>query len=1094
MLISIHLTGQIKNKKNHFPEKNFFQIQKEFYKKWEHYHVVNGYYFKNGKKIRANGWKQFKRWEWYWENRVDPQTGAFPDTSQMVSNTHKISKSYSITATNGNWTSLGPSSSSGGYEGIGRINCIAFHPSDNNTYWVGSPSGGLWVSNDNGNTWTTLTDNNEVLGVSTIAVSPDYSTSHIIYIGTGDRDGGALWNLSGGQHNDNNGVGVLKSTDGGTTWNPTGLTYNEFEYVTVNRILINPDRYNTVLAATSYGIYISYDGGDNWNNSNWDNMIDMEYNPNDTSVIYTATKNSWGSPVIYKTTDGGASWNIIKTFGSSDSRVEIAVTPNDPNYLYAVVCKSDNSLSGVYRSTNQGVNINLVYDGTLSNHNLLGWKTDGSDAGGQGKYDLALAVSPSDKNTLFLGGINTHKSIDGGTSWTAVSCWTTSTTYNKNGAPEVHADHHTLHFRSSDNALFDGNDGGIYLTSNGGTSWTDKTNGIIISQMYRLGLSNMNVSEIITGLQDNGTKTYTSGNWNDVKGGDGMECIIDYTNDNIQYASAPNGDIARTTDNWNSVTNITQNMGSPINGLTETGSWVTPYVLDPTNHQTIYLGLENVWKSNNSGDSWTKISSINSTSKLRSIAVYASNSQVIYTASQDAIWKTLDGGTSWGNVTGNLPVDAAHITYIAIKHNDSATVWVSMGEYDNNGIYYTANGGSSWSNISTGLPPVPVMCIVENKQNTSQTELYAATDAGIYSKVGAANWFSFSSGLPNVVVSELEIYYDTQASNSKLRAATYGRGLWESSLFSPPTSVPDADFSANDTTPDINTTVSFTDKSTNVPTSWIWNFVPNTVSYINGTSSTSENPEVQFNGIGSYTAILTAINNVGNNTETKTDYIVAGYCTANGWAGSSSYIKSVVLLDIQNENTGSDGYANYSNLSTDLKFGNTYFLTITNGGSNQDDDLGAWIDWNEDGNFSGANEQIVCSINNYGQGTFSFQVPSGTSYGSKRMRIRIKTSGSNCGSYCGDAYEGEVEDYTVNVTRKTNTWLGTKDNDWFNTANWTLGAVPTFDNNVVIPSAPSGNVFPEIQAGNTAQCNKLTLQTGAQITINGTLNVTVSGN
>ena len=1075
-------------------QQNFYQIQKAFYDSWKPYHVVNGYYYRNGKKIKARGWKQFKRWEWYWENRVDPQTGAFPGIDEgKVFEKRKISSSVSRSST-GNWTSLGPSTSPGGYEGIGRINCVAFHPSDNNTWWIGSPSGGLWVTADNGATWNVLTDNNEVLGISDIAVSPDYSTSHTLYIATGDRDGGSLWSLSGGQHNDNNSVGVLKSTDGGTTWSETGLTFNPFEYVTVNRLLINPQNYNTVIAAYSNGIALSHDGGDSWSYPLWGEFVDMEYKPGDTTVIYAATKDYWGTPIIYKSSDGGANWTSIKTFAASDYRVELAVTAANSQYLYAVVAKTDRSLEGVYRSTDGGATFTEVYDGTASNHNLLGWKTDGSDAGGQGGYDLAIAVSPTDANDLYVGGINVHRSTDGGTSWTAVTCWTTSSTYNKNNAPEVHADHHVLNIRSGDGTLFDGNDGGIYITTDNGTSWTDKTNGIVVSQMYRLGINRNLSSEILTGLQDNGTKLLNAAAWSDVKGGDGMECIIDYNDHNIQYAATPNGDIARTTDHWTASVRITQDYtGSPINGLTETGSWVTPYVIDPANHETLYLGLENVWKSTDKGDSWTKISTMNCSGKLRSLAVAHSDNQVIIAAGQDSVWKTTDGGSTWSNITGSLPTNSCHITYVAVKYTDESTIWVSLGEYSAYGVFESTDGGATWHDISTGLPAVPVMCVVQNRQNTTGNELYAATDLGVYARIGNSNWFSYNNSLPNVVVTELEIYYDDgNPSNSRLRAATYGRGLWESDLWSASGNPPATDFVANDTTPNIGATVSFTDKSTEVPTSWLWSFSPNDVTYVDGTSNISENPKVQFGGIGKHTVVLTATNNAGSNTKTKTNYIDVGYCDANGWENSTSYIKSVTLLDINNTGTGSDGYKDYTSLSTDLHLGYTYFITVENGNSaSQNDDLGVWVDWNEDGDFNDAGENIVCSINNYADGTFSFQVPSGTAFGTKRMRLRIKTNGSDCGSPCGDAYEGEVEDYTVNVTRETLHWTGNNSDDWNDTGNWDLGVLPSNNYDVVIPSSPGGGIFPQVKEKDTAVCHKLKLENGASITVNGTLKVAV---
>ena len=230
------------------------------------------------------------------------------------------------------------------------------------------------------------------------------------------------------------------------------------------------------------------------------------------------------------------------------------------------------------------------------------------------------------------------------------------------------------------------------------------------------------------------------------------------------------------------------------------------------------------------------------------------------------------GAGNWTNITGTLPAGSSQITYISVKDTDPNTVWVSFGGYNTHGVYQTTNGGGSWTNISTGLPSLPTMCVIQNKQNSVQDELYAATDVGVYVKVGGANWVPFSTGLPNVVVTELEIYYDANPASSLLRAATFGRGLWESDLYTG-ISAPVADFSADNQTPTIGQTVTFTDLSTNTPTSWAWVFTPDTVTYVGGTNASSQNPQVQFNAAGSYDVSLTATNAGGSDIETKASYI-----------------------------------------------------------------------------------------------------------------------------------------------------------------------------------------------------------------------------
>ena len=243
---------------------NFFDVQKAFNDYWEPLNVEDGYYKSAGIKVKAGGWKQFKRWEWLMETRINPKTGAFPTTIgyQEFQKTYWSFKAASAT---GDWSSLGPTTSGGGYAGLGRFNCIAFREGDNNTYYAGAASSGLWKTTDNGSTWNVLTDENAVLGVSDAIVIPGATTdSDIIYIGTGDRDGGSMWSLLGGQWNDNNSIGVLKSIDGGTSWQATGLTFTTSQRETVNRMLIDPFNTDILYAATSDGFYKTINGGTSW--------------------------------------------------------------------------------------------------------------------------------------------------------------------------------------------------------------------------------------------------------------------------------------------------------------------------------------------------------------------------------------------------------------------------------------------------------------------------------------------------------------------------------------------------------------------------------------------------------------------------------------------------------------------------------------------------------------------------------------------------------------------------------------------------------------------------------------------------------------
>jgi len=741
----------------------FFERQKAFNDYWGPKNVgKDGYYFENGVRKKAVGWKQFRRWEYNMLHKIDLKTGLLPELSaQQIFDRYLEKLPIGERSTIANWTSLGTSYSDGGYAGIGRLNCVAFHPTISNTYWVGAPAGGLWKTIDNGASWTCLTDNNNVLGVSDIIINSDYSTSNTIYIATGDRDAG-----------DNYTIGVLKSTDGGVTWNSTGLSFSQSSYDQINRLLVDPNNTQILLAATTDGVYKTTNGGTSWTLLNTTSFKDMEYKPGDFNTIYGSTTDG----KIYYSTNGGSSWtNAIDLYSAGGRRIELAVSSNQSAWVYAIVAKSDDGLYGIYKSTNSGTSYSQVFAG--STKNLLGWSSTGSDTGGQGWYDLAIAASPTDANILLVGGINTWRSTNGGTSWTIVNHWTGT------GAQAVHADKHNLRYRS-DGSLFEVNDGGVYLSTNNGTNWTDKSDGLVISQMYKLGISKTVASEVITGLQDNGTKLLAGGLWEDVIGGDGMECLIDYTNVSVQYGSLYYGEIERTLNHWSSSTTISPSSAGD-------GAWVTPYIIDPVINTTLYAGYSDVWKSTNQGTSWTKISTMNSSDKLRSLAVAPSNTQVIYAADRTHIWKTINGGTNWTNITGSLPVSTSSITSIAVKANDANTVWITFSQFNLTRVYQSTDGGTTWTNISTGLPQIPVYSIVQNTQMTAETHLYVGTELGVYFKKGTNNWVLYNTGLPNVLVYELEIYYNSSnPSLSKLRAATFGRGLWESNVYYEEGSIP----------------------------------------------------------------------------------------------------------------------------------------------------------------------------------------------------------------------------------------------------------------------------------------------------------------
>lgn len=751
----------------------FFQIQKAMNEYWTSLNVDHGYRMVNGVKTKVGGWKLYKRWENYWEQRVNLKTGEFPNGNSFDEylKLNYSAENYSSDKS-ANWVNLGTSSSTGGYAGLGRINCIAFHPTDVNTIWVGSPSGGLWRTSNGGANWTIMNQSLPILGVSDIVI--DRNNANNIYIATGDRDAGSMSTLNGGQAADNNSIGVYKSTNGGLNWSPAGINYTLSQNKIIYKLLIHPQNGQILYAATSDSLLKTTNGGTTWQTLYSSKFTDMKFKSNDPNVLFAS--NSFLDQIfLYKfVNDAVDTYQLITSNGY---RAEIGVSIANPLIIYVLAATNAGSFGGIFKSTNAGVNYSRV--DVNPPVGIMAYKTNGTgDSLTQGKYDLCIAVSPLEINTVFIGGITTWKSTNGGVNWQSNSSWSPDTSYNNNNYTRavVHADKHALTYQNN-TTLFEGNDGGIYKTTNGGTNWQDLSNGLNISQIYRIGVSQTNTNLVLTGLQDNGSKLFANPTWKDVYGGDGMECIVDHSNSNYMYVTYCDGEIYRNTDGF--ITFSTVQISDTIPGKPK-GAWVTPYIMNPLNSSKLYAGYNRVWKTNNRGDTWYSGSQILSdTQKIRCLAIAPSDTSVLYAADPDRMWKTTNGGsTNWTAVP--VPNLSYYITYIAVKNDDKNTLWITFGGYDANRVYQSSDGGENWTNISAGLPNIPVMSIVQYKSALGRVVLYVGTDRGVYVKDGNNNWVPFSSGLPNVVVTELDIYYN--ATGDKLRAGTFGRGLWETNI------------------------------------------------------------------------------------------------------------------------------------------------------------------------------------------------------------------------------------------------------------------------------------------------------------------------
>lgn len=709
---------------------------------------------------KGNGWKVFKRWEYINSSRVG-EDGRLPSGDRVLREIGNFIRNNPVESASGSWSQTGPVSkpvnSTSQPTGLGRINALAFDPVNANTIFAGSPSGGVWITTNGGTSWSVLTTSTPTLGVSAILLHP--TNSSLILIGTGDRDAA-----------DAPGMGVYKSTDGGSTWTASNSGMGN---LTVGMMIRHPSTANTILAATSGGIYKSTDGGSTWSlKSSVLNFKDIKFKPGTPATVY-ATENG----NFYKSTNTGDSWTLVTSGIIAGTRMVIGVSANAPNTVYLV--QTNGPFAALLKSTDSGQNFSTV----STTPNLMDYSCDGSGTASQAWYDLCVAVDQSNVNTLYVGGINTWKSTNGGSSWSIVSHWL-GASYGSSCAASVHADIHCLDWNPLNGRLFSGNDGGVYWTSNGGSSWTDISSGLAIAQVYKIGQSATNRGLVINGYQDNGTAINSGAGFTTVIGGDGMECIIDYSDSTCRFGSIYYGDIRRYYSSGGFRT-IGKN-GS--NGITESGGWVTPFIQHSTSPATLFAGYKNIWRTTNAKTvpgilvSWSAITT-GQTTNCTVLEQSPANVDILYAVWQGSMMRSDNANATtptWNTCTlpgGNTPTDLeSHPTNQNIVYATAGTK-----------VYKSSNKGSSWTDITSNLPAVTINCIVYDVN--SNDGLYVGNTTQVYYRDAAmSTWNLYSTGLPKVDIRELEIFYSaTDVTQNRIKAATYGRGLWESDLYFTPT-------------------------------------------------------------------------------------------------------------------------------------------------------------------------------------------------------------------------------------------------------------------------------------------------------------------
>lgn len=761
------------------PRVNVHEVQKAFYQWYNKKHKEDKDKQKSGELNESEEdecYELFKRWEWYNIPRADTN-GNRPNLYKIgLSYANYLQNSSSPTqhrfrhsAYTASWTYAGnttvPTNSSTGYGGNGRVNRVRVFPGNNNIMYACSASGGLWKTTNGGTTWSTNTDQLGDLTTSDIAINPE--KTNIMYLAMGDADGAQSI------YPDPATIGVLKSYDGGVTWNATGLAYSLYtagaNYYDVAELLIDPDDTSVILAATTFGIWRSANSGATWTQTSaatW--FHSMEFHPENPAIVYAASSNviSGVGANFYRSLDTGKTWTNLTSGLPSNANAEgfeIAVTAADTALVYVLATRSNEyDYQGLYVSTNDGGTF-TKQSGNPTVPNILGRASNGNDYGtGQGWYDLAMAVSQTNKDSIWVGGINIWFSSNGGVNWSLNAYWTPPPNQY------VHADIHDIQFIPGTNSkgYVVGCDGGVFITSNSGTTWTNISNNLEIGQQYCVGPSQTTAGLWLTGWQDNGTNVSGSP-WAQTYGGDGMNCFIDWSNSSQWYAQADNTFIVSS--------NSGGSWALATGGITDASQWNDVWMQSPVTNTTLYCGINNVWKSTNQGSSWTKISTWG-TNYIKALAVDSANPNYIYAAQENQVEVTTNGGTSWTNITSGLA--GAEFSGIAVNSKSPSHVWVSLSGYSaGNQVFASTNSGAAWTNISTGLPTLPVNAIVY--ESGSPNRIFVGTDQGVYyhDTVGNA-WEPYNTGLPLVMVANLAIYQAGQ----ELIAATYGRGTWETPL------------------------------------------------------------------------------------------------------------------------------------------------------------------------------------------------------------------------------------------------------------------------------------------------------------------------
>ncbi len=731
--------------------------------------------------------------EFEFERTKDPALGYVP-TERLLTAINDAKNSQARAPSSvlaGSWLERGPNADVAGPDGnprdasnlastSGRIRAVLVDAADatGKTVWVGGVDGGLWKTTDitaATPVWNIVDDYLSNLAVT--AITQDPTNSNVMYFCTGEP----YFNSEAVK-----GVGVFKSTDHGVSWSllPSTSIYNY-----CSRILCDYLG-NIYLATRGNGLLRSTvaSGGTAWTTITPTGMVsdicDLEISST-TAAGRLHVVGGIFSAQSYRYTDipstaTAASFTAPTTaFPSFSTRAEIAVSGN---ILYALPANASHQVPTIYKSTNGGA----TWVATTTQPGGGTW------ASKQGWYGLAVDINPANANQCIIGGLDSYKTTDGGATWTQISQWYGS------GFTYVHADFHKILWYDNGNKLLFANDGGIFYSSDGGTTIVDKNKSLRIKQLYSCAAHPTSLNYFLAGAQDNGTHQYNNAGLSstvEVTGGDGAFVAIDQVTPANQFGAYVYQTFQRSTNSgssWSSIDFYTGTSAAPTNF----GNFINPFVFDNTRKiiysagaagnffrwttplttaaASYYASGSPAWPASAKQITLTALNS--SLISALFISPYTANKVYFGTTAGRVCYATgadvMATGSAGTNISSGLP--AAVVSCIATGTDDN-NLMVSYSNYGVNSIWVSTDAGVTWTSIEGDLPDMPVRWCMFSPGSNSKAII--ATEAGVWFTQainGASTAWTASPTFPAVRTDMLQY----RPLDGLLIAATHGRGLW----------------------------------------------------------------------------------------------------------------------------------------------------------------------------------------------------------------------------------------------------------------------------------------------------------------------------